>query len=200
MTSLIEHRFVIHGAAGGQGTTAVALAAGVFLARHTPTLLIAHDPDQVCAVAAVPHTDRSVDVAPGLTLACGDPDAIPAHPIVVIDGGVFGAGLADWPDSTPTTRWAVVRGPCYLALRRLVCSPWRPDGIVLLSEQHRALHRHDLEDVTGLPVVADVPVEAATARAIDAGLFVSRIATLHAFRPLAAALRRHDPTTIPDAA
>lgn len=80
--------------------------------------------------------------------------------------------------------WLVTR-PCFLSLRRALAVGRRPDGIVLIEEAGRALGRTDVEDVLGAPVVATLPVDAAVARAVDAGLLVARLPAALA-RPLAA--------------
>lgn len=69
---------------------------------------------------------------------------------------------------------AVLR-PCYLALRRALEAGVRPSGVVLVTEPGRALQRRDVEDVLGVPVWAEVPLEAAVARAVDAGLLAARV-------------------------
>jgi hypothetical protein len=68
----------------------------------------------------------------------------------------------------------VVRN-CFLALRRSVqCTP-RPDGVVLVSEPHRALDVRDVEAVLpGVPITA-VRTDPAVARAVDAGLLAARL-------------------------
>jgi hypothetical protein len=68
----------------------------------------------------------------------------------------------------------VVR-PCYLALRRATTLTSRPTGIVLVREPGRALGRREVEDVTGVCVLAEVDVEPSIARAVDAGLLASRL-------------------------
>jgi hypothetical protein len=71
--------------------------------------------------------------------------------------------------------YAVVRGPCYLAVATLVAHPGPPvDGIVLLPESGRAVSADDVVAATGLPVVATVPVSAPMARTIDAGRLATR--------------------------
>ena len=67
----------------------------------------------------------------------------------------------------------VVR-PCYLALRRVASLPLRPSGVVLVVDPGRALNRGDVEAVVGAPVVAELPVDPAVARSVDAGLLASR--------------------------
>ena len=78
----------------------------------------------------------------------------------------------------------LVLRPCYLALRRALAAPVRPSGVVLVSESGRALGRRDVEDVLGVPVRAEVAIEEAVARAVDAGLLGRRVP-----RPLERALR-----------
>ena len=57
--------------------------------------------------------------------------------------------------------------------------------MVLLTEPGRSLTRVDVEDCVGAPVVAEVSVDPAVARAVDAGLLASRLP-----RGLAKELRR----------
>lgn len=67
--------------------------------------------------------------------------------------------------------------PCYLALRRATAIAKYADGVVLLSEPGRALTRRDVESVLQTPVVAEIPIDASVARAVDAGLLASRLPT-----------------------
>ena len=78
----------------------------------------------------------------------------------------------------------LVLRPCYLGLRRALAAPVRPSGVVLVDEGGRALGRRDVEEVLGVPVRAEVAVEEAVARAVDAGLLARRVP-----RPLERALR-----------
>jgi hypothetical protein len=55
---------------------------------------------------------------------------------------------------------------------------------VLVTDGARALGRRDVEDVLGVPVRAEIAVEDAVARAVDAGLLARRVP-----RPLERALR-----------
>jgi hypothetical protein len=73
------------------------------------------------------------------------------------------------------TRSLLVLRPCFLALRRAVDAPLRPDGVVLLAEPGRALGPADVEDVVGAPVVARVRVTEHVARTVDAGLLAARL-------------------------
>jgi hypothetical protein len=51
----------------------------------------------------------------------------------------------------------------------------RPSGVVLLAEPGRALTRADVAEVVGVPVVAEVALDPAVARAVDAGLLPVRL-------------------------
>lgn len=69
----------------------------------------------------------------------------------------------------------LVTRACFVSLRRALSLPFRPSGIVLVEEAGRALGKTDVEDVLGVPIVASVPIDASVARAVDAGLFASRL-------------------------
>lgn len=99
---------------------------------------------------------------------------------VVVDAGRCGgpgveqprtqlvATLAEHGDSLLVTR------PCYLSLRRAVASEVRPDGVVLVTEPGRALGRAAVGDLLRAPVVAQVEVDPAVSRSVDAGLLLRR--------------------------
>ena len=95
---------------------------------------------------------------------------------VVVDAGVLDA---DHPELAPlvsgAARSLLVTRACYLALRRAVRAPARPSGIVLVVEPGRALTRNDVAEVLGAPVVAEVALDPAVARAVDAGLLPVRL-------------------------
>lgn len=102
-------------------------------------------------------------------------EALAAMPMpVVVDAGT--GPLDSSLREAAEVVWSVVR-PCYLALRRAVTQP-RTDGAVLVEEPGRALTHSDVASVLGVPVVARIPVEAVVARAVDAGLLVSRASRL----------------------
>jgi Flp pilus assembly CpaE family ATPase len=87
----------------------------------------------------------------------------------------------------------VLRG-CYLALRRAVHEPALAStaAAVLLEESGRTLSAHDVGEVFDLPVLARVPVKSVIARAVDAGVLVSRLPEPLA-RSASDLLRRLDP-------
>ena len=133
------------------------------------------------------------DVDPTLTLlprgqgvlAAGRAEALAAalagagRPVVVDCGtlvaGDAGATLAATQVAAAAPISLLVIRPCYLALRRALSAPCTPTGVVLVHEPGRAMSRADIEDVLGVPVVADVPHEPAIARAVDAGLLGTRL-------------------------
>ena len=92
---------------------------------------------------------------------------------VVVDLGV---PKPSWQPllSRADTSLLVIR-PCYLALRRAAALTNLPTGIVLVREPGRALGRREVEDITGVRVLAEVDVEPSIARAVDAGLLASRL-------------------------
>lgn len=97
------------------------------------------------------------------------------HRTVVVDCGTVGsddpaAGLA----ASATSSLLVTR-LCYLGLRRAAAAPIRPSAAVVVAEPGRALDRLDVEGVLGVPVAAEVAVDPAVARAVDAGLLARRL-------------------------
>jgi hypothetical protein len=71
----------------------------------------------------------------------------------------------------------VVLRDCYLALRRAARTPLvaRAAGLVVVEEEGRALTTGALSDVLNLPVLATVPIRLGISRAVDAGVFASRM-------------------------
>jgi hypothetical protein len=93
---------------------------------------------------------------------------------VVVDAGLGCCPVAAALAKVATVSLLVLR-PCYLGLRRAVASPFRPSGVVLVREPGRALTRRDVETVLGVPVRAEVDLDPAIARAVDAGLLTARL-------------------------
>lgn len=97
---------------------------------------------------------------------------------VVIDAGTIArrssADAAARRSIIEGTRSVLVTRADFLSLRAVVQSGRSPDAVVLIEEPGRALGRVDVENVTGAPVVAVVPIDAGVARAIDAGLLAHR--------------------------
>jgi MinD-like ATPase involved in chromosome partitioning or flagellar assembly len=131
----------------------------------------------------------AVPVAPGLELLATGPPGAPAGAgrgtdlaaalalddrTVVVDAGASPTGPALDVISTADVSLLVIR-PCFLALRRAVAAPIRPSGLVLVRETGRVLTRRDVEEALQVPVRAELVVEPAVARAVDAGLLAARL-------------------------
>ncbi|HTN79368.1 MAG TPA: hypothetical protein VMK16_06825 [Acidimicrobiales bacterium] len=154
--------------------------------------------DAGAGVPADALTRIEIDAAPGLALlprGAASADASTRADVlaslllddgrtVIADCGVGPMGAARAIAAAASVSLLVVR-PCYVALRRALAAPLRPSGVILVNEPGRALGAGDVEDVLGVPVRAEVAVEASVARAVDAGLLASRLP-----RSLERALRR----------
>ncbi len=70
----------------------------------------------------------------------------------------------------------LVTRPCFIAIRRAQHLAIRPTGIVL-GRRTRAGHltSRDVEHALGVPVAAEVRLDPAVARAVDAGLLIARL-------------------------
>lgn len=150
-----------------------------------------------------------VEVAPGVGLLPRGGTARVLAPVAAAEAGAaLAVALGDGPVPTvvdcgtanePATRAVVevadvavvvLRG-CYLGLRRAVRSPALrcTAGAVLVEEPGRSLSAHEVADVLDVPVLARVPVKPAVARAVDAGVFATRLPDPLA-RPAADLLQR----------
>jgi hypothetical protein len=109
----------------------------------------------------------------------------PGH--VVVDAGTTPQPPPALADAA--SQVLLVTRPCYLSLRRAVSTPHRPTGIVLVAEPGRAMRLPDVERAVGVPVVAQVDLDPAVARAVDAGLLAAHLprALQHAISPAATA-------------
>ena len=187
----------LHGARGGQGTTTVAAALALLAADSGPTTLVCDDPTATCALLGIPAPLRDdwAQVTTNLRLDPSDPQPAShdAHCTVVVDGGPLpqhragerSVAPAGEIDPLPGEHYAVLRGPCYVALASLLSSLGpRIDGVVLVAEDGRSLTAADVHDVLGVPVVATVPIHPSVARTIDAGLLTSRLHRLPQLRSL----------------
>lgn len=128
---------------------------------------------------AVPVANSGVDL-----VATGAPSLANGHALaaavaqldrpVVVDAGSIDHGPGYALAGAADLSILVVR-PCYLAVRRAVSSSLQPHGVVLVTEPGRALRRRDIESLLGVPMLAEVPIEAAIARSVDAGLLAARL-------------------------
>lgn len=164
------------GARGGQGTSTVAAALALHAAQDAPTALLTHDPTAMARLlgttGTMPAPEHPFAAGPQLTVAgLGGPRDV----VTIVDAGHAAAAVAARTLPEGGQRYAIVRGPCYLALATLVSLPdLHPDGVILVAEPGRSLSASDTSAILGVPVIATVPVRPSIARLIDAGLLAGR--------------------------
>ena len=176
----------VSGARGGHGASTVAAAIALMASELHATELVAHDPATTAALLglATPADHESIPISESLLLTA---EASHQAPVVVHD---LGTERGD----EPGIHLVVLRGPCYLGLRSMMASPLRqPFDVVLLAEPGRSLTSRDVEDILWTSVVATIPVAAAVARSIDAGLLAARHGQLREL----SSLRRYLTTILP---
>lgn len=98
--------------------------------------------------------------------------ALAAMPMVVVDAGT---GSPPGPLHDAAEHSLLITRPCFMAIRRAQQLEVRPTGVVLVDEPGRALTASDVGCALGVPVVAEVRLDPAVARAVDAGLLVARL-------------------------
>jgi hypothetical protein len=190
-------------AKGGSGTTVVACALALGHARSDPALLVDLGGD--CATAlgleepsgpgvldwlaspsagpvelsrlAVTIRDEVRLIPRGRQTAPEDqwsrlPAALTGSANVIIDAGT---GSPPPPLHDAAQHSLLVTRPCFIAIRRAQHLDIRPTGIVLVDEPGRALTPADIEHALGVPVVAEVRLDPAVARSVDAGLLIARL-------------------------
>lgn len=195
---------VLSSVRGGVGTSVVSAAIAVLAARDQsrPTYLVDLTGDQTDIFGLAQAdiglddwttradrrlTDLAVDIDPQLRLV---PSRTALDSTESLDGLVtaleqrrhdahivIDAGRLDLSDSfreLRPTHLLVIR-PCYLALRATVSSSRNWDGLVVVRPPDRVLTTRDVVNVTGLPAIAEVDMSADVARAVDAGVFGSRL-------------------------
>lgn len=194
---------------GGAGTTVVASALALLLARRDPlgSLLVDVQGDVPAALGVAEPTGpglaewlragravpadglHRVEVATSEGVAVLPRGSGPLEPAradslvallagdarpVVVDCGTLTEAVAT-AIAAAATRSLLVTRPCFLSLRRAMAAPLRPSEVVLVSEPGRSLSRVDVEECLGAPVVAEVALDPAVARAVDAGLLAVRL-------------------------
>lgn len=93
---------------------------------------------------------------------------------VVVDCGRIDRSPVGRLVAATADRSVLVTRPCVLAVRRAVEAPIRPSGLVVVREPGRALSSADVAAAVGAPVLAELAVDPAVARAVDAGLLHGR--------------------------
>lgn len=216
---------------GGSGTSVVAAACTIALARHgtarladlggdQPAILgLSTDPERGLLDWLAAGLDAPADalerlatpIGPGMVLLprgtggsgiapLQEAEAGAALAVLLREGGaptIVDAETADSAAARAVVEIAdvsvVVLRSCYLALRRAVQSPLleQAAGVVLIEEPKRSLGPSDIREVLNVPVLARVPIRSAIARAVDAGVLVTRVPDPLA-RPVARLLARFD--------
>ena len=94
--------------------------------------------------------------------------------LVVADCGSAPSGAAAMVAGA-ADRSVLVTRPCFVALQRAGRAAVQASAVVLVDEPGRSLGRRDVESHLGVPVLAVVETDPGVARAVDAGLLVSRL-------------------------
>lgn len=169
---MTPHTITLVGAKGGSGTSTVAAALALHLAKSQPVDLVdqAAAPD-LAGLLGMPSGQHRTIITPALNLYTGSG--------IVGDGTaavrVIDAGTDHYRTTRGASRYLVTR-ECYLSLRRasaLDLSDYA--GLVLVQEPGRALGASDVAQVLGLPIAARIPIRSSIARAIDAGVLATRL-------------------------
>lgn len=175
---------------GGVGASTVRAALALVAATEGLKVLIAGDPDAaaIFGLASEPNPGEPVTLE-SVTISMADPTNDDAY---ILGGArhefdlIITEGWCDGADHS-----IIVARGCYLNLRHSVRDERtaRADGFVLVEEPGRSLGVNDVANVLGAPCLAAVPVRASIARAIDAGVFPTRLPNEIA-RPAREVLRR----------
>lgn len=170
------------GARGGQGTSTTAAALALLATRRDHRVeLITDELDTMRGLlgfAEASDDTDAVEAVPGLVLCStptGDADLVLCDHtrVQTVQRACEGPTLV------------VLRGPCYLSLRRTVdLVRSGVDGIVIVREPGRSLTNRDVTEITGLPVVAETLVTPQVARSIDAGVLATTIGRRSEFNAL----------------
>jgi hypothetical protein len=191
---MTSHKVTVAGARGGQGTSTTAAILALLYSRVTTVELVTADTGAGAALLGASgggEPNSVIEVIEQLAVVASESGK---SDVVVVDGERL-----DQLDQRPCgSLLGVLRGPCYLGLRSLAQRVLEVDGIVLMAERGRSLTRRDVADVSGVDVVAEVPVTSNVARTIDAGLLVARIYRLPEFAPLRGYVNRIVATCVHD--
>lgn len=127
-----------------------------------------------------------VEATPGLTLLPRGPGTLAPRRAAVL-AALLAAGsrpvvidCGTEPGTAAVTvigaadRSLLVTRACYLALRRVQAAPLRASHVVLVRQPGQVLGRGDVEAVADAPVLAEVELDPAVVRAVDAGLLAAR--------------------------
>ncbi len=190
-------------AKGGSGTTVVACALALGSARTEPTTLVDLSGD--CATALGMDEPTGPGIVDWLASPTAGPAELTRLAVVVRDAvRLIPRGVGPAPDGQwkrladalarsgnviidagtghppqalhdASDQSLLVTRPCFIAIRRAQHLVIRPTGIVLVDEPGRSLTSRDVEHALGVPVAAEVRLDPAVARAVDAGLLIARL-------------------------
>ena len=190
-------------AKGGSGTTVVACALALGSARSQAVTLVDLSGD--CATALGMDEPTGPGVVDWLASPTAGPAELARLAVTIRDEVVLiPRGDGDAPDDQWTRLATALAGtanvivdagtghppqalhdaadqsllvtrPCFIALRRAQHLVIRPTGIVLVDEPGRSLTSRDVEHALGVPVAAEIRLDPAVARAVDAGLLIARL-------------------------
>ncbi len=174
------------GAKGGVGTSTIAALYALQLARSGQTVrLSATDAAGVDDLAVILG---SWQVPPGDVVQIMDGLTLADHPDATVDHNVVDAGTDCFSDHVGAV-YVIVRNE-FLALRRALNAPQTTVGAILITEPARPLRPRDVTDVLAYPVVAELVVDPALARASDAGLLATARNRIHIDLPTEVAAAR----------
>jgi hypothetical protein len=155
-----------YSAAGGQGCTTAACAFA--LSNQRPTLLIDIAGD-VRSVLGLAESHEPTVVNETLTVGNkGGMFNLDLYEDIVFDHGRNPANVIDGVNILVTKH-------CYIALRRGLSLTVKPDMVVVLSEDGRALRDIDVESCLGVKIAAVMKYDPTVSRSIDAGLLATRL-------------------------
>lgn len=140
----------VRGITGGIGTTTTATVLALAALEYLDTVeLAAHDPHTTAAFLGLPDPDHAGAAIPGLRIT---PTPTRTAALTIYDAGPVEVETPS-ADHPPGHELVVMRGPCYLALRRWQHLDVQADAAILIHEQHCALTPRDAYDVTGTRII-----------------------------------------------
>ena len=182
---------------GGAGASTVRCAMALVANAAGMNVLLVGDEDHA-AILGLPVAGV-IDMVENITLV-ESLDKVPqagidAADLIIVAHEMMGV---EWFDGREThghvaDKTIVVVRADYLALRRATQMPVvaASDGFVFVEEAGRSLGVRDVQNVLGVKCLATVPVRSSIARAIDAGVMVTRLHGALA-RPIRELLQRLD--------
>lgn len=175
-----RRRIYLMGAKGGVGCSTMAAGLALLAARdnrhvHLETPGYAGMAEMLAVLGQPQREDPGIDLHLAST---GDVDfrtCTGEVDLSVVDAGTTWSVFEELPPTGEDTVYAVLRGPDYLGLRRLVTARVRAHGLIVLLEEGRTLQPSDAEDCLGVKVVATIDESQTVARAVDAGIFTNAV-------------------------